>query len=87
MLSIMAKQSAAYFREYRATKAAMKENKDAELQKEGIRRCVEYLRTHVGNQAITGYKAAMMIERALFEIELPEVTARKKFVEQLQRHA
>lgn len=81
----MAKQSRAdYYREYRATKAEMKENKNAELQKEGVRRCVEYLRTHVANQAITGYKAAMMIERALFEIELPEATARKEFIEQLR---
>ncbi len=80
----MPKQSAEYYRNYRATKAEMQEHKEAELKRDGINRCVAYMRNKVAGQAITGYQAALMIERAMLEIELEESAMRKRFIEQLQ---
>ncbi len=83
----MAKQDAAYFREYRRTKAAMKDNREQEQIRRGIGRVVEYMRLQIGARALTGYQAALMIERAMLESEQQSVTARREFVEALRGEA
>lgn len=85
MLALMAKQSRAdYFREYRATKAQMKDTKEMDLTRRGIGRAVEYLRQQIGQKAVTGHQAATLIERAMLEQELQEVTMRNQWIEALR---
>lgn len=83
----MAKRDPEYYRSYRATKSEMQESRDQELVRSGIDKCIKYMREKIAGQAITGFRAALMIERAMLEIEPQEVTARRQFIAALQREA
>jgi hypothetical protein len=80
----MAKQDAAYYRDYRATRAQLAANKDQELVRAGIARCIEYMRSKVGTRALTGNQAALMIERAMLSAERHEITARRNLLQGLR---
>ena len=81
----MPKQSAEYFRNYRAKKSEIVQNREQEIFRRGIARCVEYMRERVAGSAITGYQAAAMIERSLIANEPAESEARRRFVDNLRR--
>ncbi len=75
-------EQAEYMRQYRATTKPLGERKAAnDGVKSGIDRCIRYLRESVGGKAITGYVAALMIERSMIENEPAESEARRKFVD------
>ncbi len=75
-------EQAEYMRNYRATVKPLSERKaENNGVRSGVDRCIRYLRESVGGKAITGYVAAMMIERAMIENEPAESEARRRFVE------
>lgn len=81
----MAKNSAEYDRNYRAT---VKPRNERAARQEGMReaiaRCVKYFRERVAGKSITGYQAALMIERAMIEEEPAESEARRRFIDSMR---
>lgn len=81
----MAANSAEYQRQYRKTVKPMNERKaKSEGVEEGLQKCIRYLREHIGNRALTGYQAAMMVERAMLETESFNVQARERLIDSMR---
>ncbi len=72
-------------RDYRKVVKPMGERKaHADGVQEGLARCIRYMRESIAAKSISGYQAALMIERSMLEFEPAEVRARQRFVEQLR---
>lgn len=56
----------------------------AEGLQDGLARCMRYLREKIGSHAVTGYQAALMIERSELDGDTQEIIARRQFVEALR---
>ena len=81
----MAKNSAEYQRNYRATVKPMNERKaHSEGFQAGLQRCISYLRQTIGGKALTGHQAALMIERSMLDGESNEIIARRQWIEALR---
>lgn len=80
-----AKSRAEYMRNYRRMAVPQIQRKaERDGMREGIDACVKFLREKVRGRALTGFQAAVIIERAMIDAELPEVAARRRFIDSLQ---
>jgi hypothetical protein len=76
-----AEHYAEYMREYRARDAKQRDSEQIEKGfRDGVARAVAFLRGRVGGSPVTGFAAAVMIERACLLPESPGVADRQKLI-------
>lgn len=72
-------------RDYRA---AENKKRDADSHQrgfeEGIKKCVEVLRTKLAGKAVDGYSAAYFLEKACLTSEAPGVAERQKLIDSMR---
>lgn len=59
----------------------------AEGIREGVQLCIVHMREVVAGRAVTGFQAALILERAMIGAETPEAIARRKAVDALRATA
>lgn len=76
---------AEYMREYR-TRADRKRDQANHFRgfEEGVKRCVQVLRTKVAGKPVDGFTAAWILEKACLTSEAPGIAERQKLIDSMR---